>query len=75
MTWGGQSVAYDNTFINKTTELNQDLSGVLPAHPEGKKPGGYMLHVYIYIEGERNMIYDCILYMYGGFMLTYSGER
>jgi hypothetical protein len=72
---GGQSVAYDNTLINKTTELNQDLSGVLPAHPEGKKPGGCMLHLYIYIEGERNMIYDYILYMYGGFILIYSGER
>jgi hypothetical protein len=46
--------------INKTTELNQDLSGVLPAHPEGKKPGGYMLNVYKYTEGKRNMIYDYI---------------
>jgi hypothetical protein len=57
---GGQPDAYDDTLINKTTELNQDLSGVLPAHPEGKKPGGYMLNVYKYTEGKRNMIYDYI---------------
>ena len=29
----GQSDAYDNTLINKTTELNPDLSGVLPYPP------------------------------------------
>jgi len=29
----GQPDAYDNTLINKTTELNQDLSGVLPCPP------------------------------------------
>jgi hypothetical protein len=29
----GQPDAYDNTLINKTTELNQDLSGVLPVPP------------------------------------------
>jgi hypothetical protein len=46
--------------INKTTELNQDLSGVLPAHPEDKKPGGYMINVYICIEGERDMMHDYI---------------
>jgi hypothetical protein len=29
------------------------------AHPERKKPGGYMINVYIYKE-ERDMIYDYI---------------
>ncbi len=71
----GQPDAYDNNLINKTTGLNQDLSGVLsyiymyhtstwlqvffPGHPQGKKPGGCMIHVYIYIE-ERDMIHDYI---------------
>jgi hypothetical protein len=34
---GGQPDAYDNTLINKTTELNPDLSGVLPCPPWRQK--------------------------------------
>ena len=58
----GQPDAYDNTLINKTTELKEPLRYALiclvffPAHPAGKKPGGHMINVYICRRRERHDI-------------------
>jgi hypothetical protein len=60
LTWSGGSQTHMTTPWSTKPQVSIKICQVFfPDHPQGKKPGGCMIHVYIYIE-ERDMIHDYI---------------